>query len=356
MRKRNILKGIVHVLIIGIILSPTFFLQNPNDLRPGGFFNLAFSAIVLSIFYLTNVFVLIPRFIHKRRYQYYLLGVAGLFFILVLGIFFVNWINPPMEIMNDFRPKPNPQIMPPGDSILFPLGFFFGNFMIRFLMVLGLGTGLELLFLFDSERKRNDEMARQKAISDLNFLKNQLNPHFLLNSLNNIYSLARKKSEETTNAILLLSDLLRHVLYESGKNQISINQEINFINTYINLEKLKFNEENAPNINFKIDIKNPDYPVVPLIMTTLVENAFKHGISYIIPSFILISLVESESDIRFSVINSLQKRDFNLLNGKQKGLGIQNLDKQLQLSYPGKFSFNQRIENNMFKAFLTLKK
>lgn len=222
--------------------------------------------------------------------------------------------------------------------------------------MLGFGTTFELTSLFDRERKRNDEMEKQKAIGELNFLKNQLNPHFLLNALNNIYSLARKKSDDTTRAVLLLSDLLRYVLYETGKTRIPISEEIEFIKNYIQLEKLKFSEDNSPNINLSISVKNLDYPIEPLLLMTLIENSFKHGVSYVTPSFILISLEENEKEIRFSVVNSITKKGQDQAKTTQKGLGIKTLEKQLDLIYPGKHSFHQTIENNLFKTFLTIKK
>lgn len=356
MHRRKLLKGIIHFLVIGIILSPFIFFKNNLSFPPEVSYNIILSSLLLSACYLFNAIYLIPEFIHKRQYKSYLISIFLVLSFLLLCLFLATGFSPPIEINKDLFPKPDPLRVPLVDSFLTPTIFLLGNILIRYFMILGLGLGIELLFMFDSERSRNDEMARQKAITELNFLKNQLNPHFLLNSLNNIYALARKKSEETTNAILLLSDLLRHVLYESGKSQIKISQEIDFIKTYICLEKLKFNEEDGPKINFKIDVKDPDYQVVPLIMTTLVENAFKHGISFISPSFILISLIESEIDIRFSVINSMQKGVFKTPQVHQRGVGIKNLDKQLQLSYPGKFKFNQVVEDNLFKSFLILKK
>ncbi len=359
MDKHKILKGIVHFLIIGILVSPAllylFAEQNQRFYPP---VNPLVSYSVLTIFYLANIFWLIPSYVYRRNYRAYSLG------ILLMSATFIALpltgsppLNRPSE---EFRMRPVREKLPgPGDGVIdwqrFRFFFFFPDYL-RLLLGLGLGTTLELLFLYDSERKRNDAMEKQKAIADLNFLKNQLNPHFLLNSLNNIYSLARKKSEDTTRAILLLSDLLRHVLYESGKSKISLGDEITFIKNYINLEKLKFSEENGPNINFTVYVKNADYPIVPLLMMTIVENAFKHGISYVQPSFILISLEENDREVRFSVVNSIHRRASIEPKTEQKGLGNKNLVKQLDLSYPGKYSFTQKIENSLFKTFLAIKK
>lgn len=361
MDKRKSLKAIIHTLIIGILISPAFlYLFTEENQRFHPPVNPLISYSLLTVFYLTNIFWLIPTYVYQRNYRAYILGIlfmSAVFFALPLT-------GSPPELRpipsEDTRMRPlRDNLLPLGEGSLdrprFRFLFFFPDYF-RLLLGLGLGTTLELLFLYDAERKRNDDMEKQKAIADLNFLKNQLNPHFLLNSLNNIYSLARKKSEDTTRAILLLSDLLRHVLYESGKTKISLGDEISFIKNYINLEKLKFSEENSPNINFTVAVRHNDYPIVPLLMMTLVENAFKHGISYLQPSFILISLEENDQEVRFSVVNSIHRRAALEPKPAQKGLGIKNLDQQLQLSYPGKYSFTQKIENNLFKTFLTIKK
>ncbi|SFU18700.1 Histidine kinase [Algoriphagus locisalis] len=358
----------VHLLIIGVLLSQSI----PPFSRPNSgiteVLNITFTNINLVLFYILNVTILIPKFIEKRSYQNYLLSVLILLIFSLVFFYLINtyfW-NP--ESMMPRRPDlPSTNMLPDrlSENMPAPRDFEFKHnpiffrtfsFVFRFLLLLALGTAFELLLLFDKERKRNDEMEKQKAIGELNFLKTQLNPHFLLNALNNIYALARKKSEETTNAILLLSDMLRHVLYEAGKSKIPIKQEIEFIQNYIKMEKLKFTEQNAPNINFTVSIINTYYMIEPLLLMTLVENAFKHGVSYHTPSFILISLEENDAELKFSVINSISRKHDNPEDKKHAGLGIKNLENQMELIYPGKYSFRQKRENNLFKTFLTIKK
>ncbi|WPR73822.1 sensor histidine kinase [Algoriphagus sp. NG3] len=359
MEQRKLLKGIVHLLIIGVLLSqsiPSFSRPNPG----GNVINISLTNINLVLFYILNIAVLIPKYIEKRSYHKYFVSVL----ILLLASLSIHHLidyylwdpDRMIPIKHQFSER---EFIPKPQGVLFPLPpFFFRtiSFTFRYFLLLGLGTAFEVLLLFDNERTRNDEMEKQKAIGELNFLKTQLNPHFLLNALNNIYALARKKSEDTTNAILLLSDILRHVLYEAGKSKIPIKQEIDFIHNYIKMEKLKFTEENAPNINFNVNIQNKDLLIEPLILMTLVENAFKHGVSYLSPSFILISLEENERELKFSVINSIAKKFEDPPEKRHVGLGIKNLENQMELIYPGKYSFRQKRENNLFKSFLTIKK
>ena len=359
MENRKVLKSIVHFALIGILLSSSFpFFARP-EYSQAQLIKIVLYNINLIGLYWINVSILIPNFIHLRKYKYYFISITLLLFTSLAILFIINYNFPePPPFPNDsqFVPKEGrfETLMPKNRPFLNT--FFFLPILFQSLIVLGFGTTFELISLFDKERKLNDEMAKQKAIGELNFLKNQINPHFLLNALNNIYSLARKKSDETTSAVLLLSDLLRHVLYESGKTKIAISQEIIFIKNYINLEKLKFSDDNAPNINFSVSVKNMDYPIEPLLMMTLVENAFKHGISYLNQSFILLSLEENEEEIRFSVINSIAKKSTEKIETEQKGLGIKTLEKQMNLIYPGRHSFKQIIENKLFKSFLTIRK
>lgn len=360
MEQRKILKGTVHLLIISVLLSQSI---PPFSLHQEGLSEvlmIAFTNLNLVIFYILNITLLIPKFISKRSYSNYFLSVLILLLLSLAIYYLINTFlwdpermmsNRPAFLGNENMPKPREFGFMPN-----PIYFRTFSYIFRFLLILGLGTSFELIVLFDKERKRNDAMEKEKAIGQLNFLKNQLNPHFLLNALNNIYALARKKSDDTTDAILLLSDMLKHVLYEAGKSKIPIQQEIAFIQNYIKMEKLKFTEKNAPNINFTVSIQNVHYLVEPLILMTLVENAFKHGISYITPSFILISLEENDVALKFSVINSFTNKHEKTMNKSHAGLGITNLENQLSLIYPGKYSFLQKREKNLFKTFLTIKK
>lgn len=349
-KQKNVLKVIIHALVLGIIMSPALSVFTNQGKRWISLFHFSLTNLSLISFYLINVVWLIPHFILKRKYLEY-----TLLFLFFMGIFVwfhhLSWEAPPNMALghlgeNDPRPERPP----------LPFAFFMPS-LLRFLMVMGLGTSIELILQFENEKKKYEELQKQKVIKELNFLKNQLNPHFLFNALNNIYSLARKKSADTTPAILLLSDMLRYVLYEAGKDKVTLGQEVAFIKNYVNLEKLKYNEETAPRINYSFDITHEHYPIEPLLFITLIENAFKHGISYLSPSFIMIAVKETDKEIFFSVINSVgRQKDGVFTNTNPEGVGIANLRQRMMLLYPNKHSFKQVYENSTFKSFLTIKK
>lgn len=374
--KRNqILKIVVHILILGIVISPSLSMPMPRPGEEFNLFNFSLTNILILIVYIINVIYLIPKFIYHRKYLKYTASI-----LILIGIFLLPWVfqhkpylmkEPPFlkekqaeihmlqEYLRDNTVERTGQefstIFSPPQKPFFL--FMFIPYLLRFLVLMGLGTSVELVFLYEREKRKYDEMEKEKAIGELNFLRSQLNPHFLFNALNNIYSLARKKSVDTTHAILLLSDMLRYVLYDSGKNKITLQEEVGFIKNYIELEKLKFTKTNSPKISFRVDIQNPDFLIEPLLFFTLVENAFKHGVSYMSRSFLHILLEEKNKEIMFTIINSKPTMEYSSMEKKDSGgVGIENLRKRMELLYPGKYSFKQFSEASIFKSYLTIKK
>jgi LytS/YehU family sensor histidine kinase len=170
----------------------------------------------------------------------------------------------------------------------------------------------------------------EKQEAELNYLKSQTNPHFLFNTLNNIYSLARDKSSLAPESILRLSKILRYMLYETSGNYIAIEQELKIINDYIALEKLRYDD--SLNISFHHDIEDMKQALPPLLLMPLVENAFKHGVSETRDQpFIDIHLSVNKRQLLFSVKNSTDE----LPVGQQvkESIGLSNLRRQLELLF-----------------------
>lgn len=197
--------------------------------------------------------------------------------------------------------------------------------------------------------KRERALIKEKLETELNFLKAQINPHFLFNTLNNIYSLARKKSDETPGVVLKLSELLRFVLYEAKNKTITITKEIQFLNDYIELEKIRYTDRLDVEFDYKVD--NPDSLIVPLILVPFVENAFKHGASEATQkSTIKIRLVLQNGILNFKVGNS-----FEYTEGRknEEGIGLKNLQRQLELLYED-FALKTHKDDQFYDASLLL--
>lgn len=179
--------------------------------------------------------------------------------------------------------------------------------------------------------KRDAQQLRiEKQEAELNYLKSQTNPHFLFNTLNNIYSLARDKSDLAPESILRLSKILRFMLYETGGQYIAVEQELKIMNDYIALEKLRYDE--SLHVNFNYDIEDMKQALPPLLLIPLVENAFKHGVSETRNRpFVDIHLSVKQRQLVFVVQNSTE--EFPEEQGVKENIGLSNLKRQLQLLY-----------------------
>lgn len=170
----------------------------------------------------------------------------------------------------------------------------------------------------------------EKYEAELNYLKSQTNPHFLFNTLNNIFSLSRDKSDLAPESIMKLSKILRFMLYESGGEYIAIEQELKIINDYIGLEKLRYDE--SLRVNFNYDVDDMKQLVPPLLLVPLVENAFKHGVSETTADpFVNIFLSAKHGQLRFTVTNSFEPSPGDRIATKR--IGLANLRRQLELLY-----------------------
>ncbi|MEO7140872.1 MAG: sensor histidine kinase [Ferruginibacter sp.] len=201
--------------------------------------------------------------------------------------------------------------------------------------------------LASKEREKN--LLKEKLEAELKFLRSQVNPHFLFNTLNNIYGLTRKKSDKAPEVVMKLSGILSFMLYESGKEFISIAEEIKLLEDYIDLERIRYNERLSLDFYKKID--DPLQPVSPLLLLPLVENAFKHGISETrFDSFIKISMTLKEAQLRFTIENSIENYKIKSTNNQ---IGLTNIRRQLELMYK-EHSIDTAITTGIFKATIKI--
>ena len=200
--------------------------------------------------------------------------------------------------------------------------------------------------------KQNNQilsLEKEKSQSELDLLKQQLNPHFFFNTLNNLYALSLQKSEKTSESILQLSELMRYTIYKGQEKSVSLGQELKYLEDYIQLQQIRL--KNPLNLKFEKNINNPKLEIAPLLLIVFIENAFKHGIETAENSaFLNISLVCNEKELYFSCENSFDEENTNI-----PGIGIANLKKRLDLLYPNKHSLKLSSENHIFKAELKLK-
>jgi len=210
-------------------------------------------------------------------------------------------------------------------------------------------TALLLMARFYKNQQKYLKLTEQKKTAELTALKHQLNPHFLFNTLNNLYALALKKADETPEVIEKLSDILDYMLYRCNDTFVSLQKEIELIENYLSLEKIRYGKR--VQITFKKNIYQ-DVKIAPLLLLAFIENAFKHGVSQELKeAFITIKINLEESQIIFNIENS--KPNASVENNTEHRIGLKNIKKQLELLYSGNYFLD--IENTKDSYTVTLK-
>jgi len=188
------------------------------------------------------------------------------------------------------------------------------------------------------EKSKHEILEKEKVSAELNFFKAQIHPHFLFNTLNNLYVLTLQKSEKASETVLKLSEMLDYMLYQCNDDRVTIDKELKLIRNYIDLERLRYGERLELNFNQTID--TPQTQIAPLILVSLIENAFKHGASGAIKKPIIkIDITVEKGQLYFSVYNTKTKLKQDDNTNFKKGIGVSNTKSQLQLLYPGKHEF-----------------
>ncbi|WP_159519051.1 sensor histidine kinase [Sunxiuqinia indica] len=274
---------------------------------------LVFHLPILLVVYL-NEAILFPRLLAKNKYGWYLLSIVillafGAEFYLQL---FERWID-----------------------YLFP-GYYFIAYYTFWDILLFFAVYLVLTTLIKLARAwfRINQVEQEKTTSELRALRSQLNPHFLFNSLNNLYSLTRKKSDLAPQLVLKLSDILRYVIYDAETNFISLEKELHFLKKYIEVQRIRL----EPDFNLEVDQKGDPsgFKIAPLLLLPFVENAFKYGTDNLnTGGRISIAWENSDNDFQFFVANEKAVEN-DSSKDEYKGMGIQNVRKRLDLLYPDK--------------------
>lgn len=239
------------------------------------------------------------------------------------------------------------------DGRLAETNFWDISLMWRLLIYMGFSSGLALSVKLSRRQaaiaKREKELVQEKLNVELRLLRSQLHPHFLFNTLNNIYALTRKKSDEAPGTVMKLSELLDFMLYRSNTETIPLAQEISFLEDYIALESIRYS--NKLSVEFLKNVENGQAPVAPFLLLPLVENAFKHGAGETRQNaFIHIEVTEKNNRLHFNIHNNYEKQEQN--DGKEK-LGLQNVKRRLELLYPD-HHIEIREQDNNFTVELSI--
>ena len=286
--------------------------------------------------YVVN-YVLIPYILYKRKYVLFA-------FLYLLLIFTFSIIKLYIEV----------------DLMGFHNFTIFDRFKTRIydnviphILLVTAGAAIKLLIDNAKAQKRLADMGREKAETELNFLKSQINPHFLFNSLNTIYFLIDKKNNEARQTLLQFSDLLRYQLYDCNAGTIEIEKEVSYLKDYIRLQQLRQSKQYEVNVKIGEEVKG--FRITPLLLVPLVENAFKH-ISHHHDSrnFIQVELSRLNGTFTFIVENSKDDLHRSTDPPVGGGIGLANVKRRLELLYPGKHDLQIDNTSNLFKVALNL--
>jgi hypothetical protein len=323
-----------------------------------------FGATYIFLFYF-NGYLLIPRLYIRKKYLLYF----GVIVLLFTGMWFLRPFDrmmhhgrppgPPPHGSRMFPPPPPGDMPPPppGEMRPPPPGARFGPpprprfdlvSIFLFIVAVVFGMAIQLGRQWRDTRQQVIRAEADKAHAELSFLKAQINPHFLFNTLNNIYSLAVTKNERTAESIMKISNIMRYVTDEVTQDFVPLQNEIDCISDYIDLQRLRLN--NKSHIDFTISGNTGHKVIAPLVMMTFVENVFKYGISAHESSIITIKLFVADTHINFFCRNTI----FNTGNTERKGIGIANTQKRLQHLYPGKHLLTISDTGGIFIVELTL--
>lgn len=304
-------------------------------------FELLFLPVRLVAVYV-NWFVLIPSYLYRNRILVYLLLLLLLLFALAIAqryitlywgypVFFPEWVSTtqPIEPLVFFRIVQNVVI------IVSPVAF---------------STGIKIFMDWYAEKNRARQLAIEKREAELKYLKSQINPHFLFNTLNNLYGLSIERSQKVPRLILQLSDFLNYSLYESAADQISVAKEMKLIEDFVALETERY--EQRVQVNWSIDETALDDLISPLLFVPLVENAFKHGVREALQQAqIDISLQRQGDWLTIQVVNTIPDDGVD----DEPGIGLKNLTRRLELLYPGRYTLQAAEEDGIYRARLRLK-
>lgn len=252
-----------------------------------------------------------------------------------------------------FKPAP-PDI--PGNSRKLPVSdvsfYTFLNTLLIAFLIAGFNTAIAVTNRWFTDEQARKEIEKEHVESKLAFLQNQVNPHFLMNTLNNIHSLIEVDQRLAQNAVLKLSEMMRYLLYESGRGTTTLKKEIEFLHSYLELMQLRVDKSIIVKLDLPERFNNVNLP--PLLFIPFIENAFKHGVSYREPSALSFKLVQNNDQLEFTSINTISSFGNNNSSGQHGGFGLENIQKRLEIIYGNTYNLDIEKNDHEFKVKLII--
>lgn len=331
--KHRYFNFLFHALAWSIILLFPYMVSDAGNQYkigplPGVYFTL--SGIIHMIIFYGNTLFLYPKFLNRNYWWLYILSAIILIILSVRLKFYIleRWFPGNLEGASS--------------HVLFPS-------VLAFTVSIFYSIAIDKI---RAEKLQKENEAMQLGM-ELKFLRSQVSPHFLFNILTSLVSLARKKSDNLETSLLMLSGLMRYMLYNTGK-KISLQQEVEYLESYIELQKLRFGRDVKITFNTELPNEEMNAGIEPMLLIPFTENAFKHGTGYINEPYINISLSLKEGILVFQVKNKFDLQADTSKDGNS-GIGLDNVRSRLALLYPERHDLVIRSDQNLFSINLTLK-
>ncbi|MDY8138388.1 sensor histidine kinase [Aquimarina sp. 2201CG5-10] len=292
-----------------------------------------------------NIYYLMPKFIHKRKYLLYTLAVILSLFIMLLVKFYLTY----------FMVSHN--VWPEGPEVTTELTLNYAiEMMLGELYVMAFVAAIKVTLDWLREHKKLVDVERLQLETELRFLRTQISPHFFFNTLNNIYSLSVEKSDKTPKTILKLSELMRYILHETNQKRQSLTKEIICLQNYLDLERIRYGDSLKINTNISGEIEGKE--IAPMLLLSFIENSFKHGANKNVGAVeINIDFKVIDDFLYFRITNPIPlQKDYNEVMSNTGGIGIENVKKRLELGYQKEeYHLDIHTDNDLYVVDLKIK-
>lgn len=350
MKKIKIIEIILHIIfwtmmpLIVLMQDQTIMVGIFKSSDPNFYYAVAYGTIFNMIIFYIATYIILPYYFSKKKYLF------GVIFTLLYFVF-VSLLEGAADyiiISNFYFPPGSPEIAERIGDQVFAAAIFMN---IPFILIV-------FIYRISKDWYKNERIKQilkeEKLKSELQFLKSQINPHFLFNTLNNLFGIARKiDAMPVADGIAKLSHLMRYMLYDSEVDFVTLEKEVNYLNNYIDLQKLRIESVKNIHLSIKLNNYNPELKIAPLILIPFVENAFKHGISIKEKSEIEIELKTNKNIVEFRVSNTINKLRKNR-DEENSGFGLKNVQKRLDLLYPERYSLNIKEDTDNYSVSLSI--
>ncbi|GEP51544.1 hypothetical protein FNO01nite_22160 [Flavobacterium noncentrifugens] len=332
--------GIFAFLSIPVLTSPDFS-SNRDMLMVSEFRKDFFSYFLLLLFFYANFYYFIPKFYFPKKLFLYF-SVIFISYAIIVGLpdfFFPSGFHD-MDPGPMMQPGMDDHPMPPNQMFFMPQG----GSLLQFLLVLSLSFIIKI-------NSQLTEINSEKLKAEVSYLKAQINPHFLFNTLNSLYALTIEKSDAAPDAVLKLSNMMRYVVSESSNDFVPLEKEINYIKDYVDLQRLRISDES--NLEFSVKGSSKGKRIAPLVVIPFIENAFKYGINSEENWHIAIAIDLSGDDFLLDVINN--QVHVHIPEEEASEQGIENTAKRLEFIYPGEHELQINDNKDNFQVHLKIK-